>query len=111
LLVSVIGLYLFFRILGDARFAFFGPNFDAGVGLLCLAAIPPLIIHELGHALTTKDYGREVHCSGLMLYFGVPVAFVDTTDIWMEGTRVRWAVTWAGRYTGLIAGAICMLVM
>jgi putative peptide zinc metalloprotease protein len=41
-----------------------------------------------------------------MLYFGMPAAFVETTDIWLEPRRARLAVTWAGPFTGLIiAGA------
>src|SRR4029450_11200244 len=48
---------------------------------------------------------------GLMLYFGAPAAFMDTSDIWMEGRRPRLAVTGAGPYTGFILGGLCALVL
>jgi putative peptide zinc metalloprotease protein len=111
LLVSVIGLVLLTRILADARFQLGGPSLSASVVSLWLAAILPVVIHELGHALTVKHYQREVHRGGLMLYFGMPAAFVDTTDIWMEGKRARLAVTWAGPYTGFIIAGGCALVV
>jgi putative peptide zinc metalloprotease protein len=111
LLVSVVGMYLFLRMLGDTRFPFLGKQLGLGVAMLWLAAILPVVIHELGHALTTKHYGCEVHRGGLMLYFGAPAAFMDTSDIWMEGRRPRLAVTWAGPYTGFILGGLCALVL
>jgi putative peptide zinc metalloprotease protein len=46
-----------------------------------------------------------------MLYFGLPAAFVDTTDIWLENRRARLNVTWNGPYTGLILGGACALIM
>jgi putative peptide zinc metalloprotease protein len=46
-----------------------------------------------------------------MLYFGLPAAYVDTTDIWLENRRARINVTWNGPYTGLILGGICAIFM
>ncbi len=111
LLISAVGLYLFTRILGDARFKFGGGNLGQSAALLWLAAILPIVIHELAHALTTKHFGCEVHQGGLMLYFGMPAAFVDTTDIWTQGKRARLAVTWAGPYTGLIISGLCSITI
>lgn len=111
LFVSVAGLYLFTRMLGDARFGLLGANAPIGVVALWLAAGLLLIIHELGHALTTKHYGREVHRGGLMLYFGVPAAFVDTSDMWLEDKRARLAVTWAGPYTGFVLGGLAAIAL
>ncbi|MBI5290614.1 MAG: cyclic nucleotide-binding domain-containing protein [Chloroflexi bacterium] len=111
LLVSAVGLYLFTRILGDARFKFGGGGLGQSAALLWVAAILPIVIHELAHALTTKHFGCEVHQGGLMLYFGMPAAFVDTTDIWTQGKRARLAVTWAGPYTGLIIGGLCSITI
>jgi putative peptide zinc metalloprotease protein len=111
LLVSVAGLYLFTRMLGDARFSPLGASVPASAVALWAAAGALLIVHELGHALTTKHYGREVRRGGLRLYFGVPAAFVDTSDIWLEGRRARMAVTWAGPYTGFILGGLAALLL
>jgi putative peptide zinc metalloprotease protein len=46
-----------------------------------------------------------------MLYFGMPAAFVETTDIWLEPRRRRLAVTWSGPFTGLILGGAAALAM
>ena len=111
LLISVLGLLAFFTILGDPRYIFLGDDVVIGLAVLWLASIGPVVIHELGHALTVKHYGREVPRGGLMLYFGMPAAFVETTDIWLEPRRARLAVTWNGPYTGLILGGAASLVM
>ncbi|MBI4672685.1 MAG: hypothetical protein HY741_13585, partial [Chloroflexi bacterium] len=111
LIISLVGGYLFIRLLGDPRFTFGGEALGAGIALLWLAAILPIVIHELGHAVTTKHYGCDVPYGGLMLYFGMPAAFVDTSDIWMQGRRARLAVTWAGPYTGLVIGGFGAIVL
>jgi putative peptide zinc metalloprotease protein len=108
-LISVIGLGAFFMIVSDTRHRFFSGHLIAGLAALWLAAILPVVIHELGHALTVKHYGREVPRGGVMLYMGMPVAFVETTDIWLEPRRARLAVTWNGPYTGLILGGLASL--
>ncbi|MBF8281249.1 MAG: hypothetical protein HW378_164 [Anaerolineales bacterium] len=46
-----------------------------------------------------------------MLYFGVPAAFVDTSDIWLEDKRARLAVTWAGPYTGFVLGGLAAIAL
>ena len=109
LLVSVLGLMAYFVILRDQNYVFIGENFVVGLVVLWMVAILPVIIHELGHALTVKHYGREVPRGGVMLYLGMPAAFVETTDIWLEPRRARLMVTWNGPYTGLILGGLAAL--
>jgi putative peptide zinc metalloprotease protein len=106
IIISVVGLYFFGRMLGDTSYAFLGENLGMDALTVWMAAVLPVLIHEMGHALTVKHYGRVASHGGLMLYFGMPAAFVDTTDIWMEGKRARLAVTWAGPYTGFIIGGL-----
>ncbi len=38
-------------------------------------------IHELGHGLTCKHFGGEVHQMGFMLIYFTPAFYTDTTDI------------------------------
>lgn len=38
-------------------------------------------IHEMGHGLTCKHYGGDVHQMGFMLIYLTPAFFTDTTDI------------------------------
>jgi len=88
------------------------PGPPAADGLLAVATIaayavqPPL--HELGHALTTKHFGREVHRAGGGWYLLLPMVFVDTSDIWLSPKRHRLGVTWAGPYTNLILSGSAM---
>jgi putative peptide zinc metalloprotease protein len=77
------------------------------VGFLALA----LVAHELGHAFAVKHAGRSVHRAGLMLYYGFPAAFVDTTDIWMAPPKNRLLASFAGPWTGLAIGGACAVAV
>ena len=111
LLVSLLGLAAFIFIVREGTLAFFGENLIRSIAGFYAAAVFTILVHELGHALTVKHYGREVHKGGLLLFFGMPAAFVDTTDIWLEPRRARLAVTWNGPYTGLILGGLASLLI
>ncbi|MEV0898716.1 cyclic nucleotide-binding protein [Actinoplanes sp. NPDC049802] len=79
------------------------------LGALVLVSLNVLVlaVQELGHALAAKRVGREVPAAGLMLYFGIPSIFVDTSDVWMAGRRARIAVTAAGPAIALgLAGLV-----
>lgn len=109
LIVSIAGLYATGRIIDDPNYQFIGAQWVSSLALIWLASLLPVFIHELGHALTVKHFGREVPEGGLMLYLGMPAAYVNTTDMWLEGRKGRLAATWNGPYTGLIIGGICSL--
>jgi putative peptide zinc metalloprotease protein len=111
LLISLLGLVAFYQIIRNPSYTLFGDNFLRSAALLWVAALFPIFIHEIGHALTVKHFGREVPKGGVKLYFGLPAAFVDTTDIWLEPKRARLAVTWNGPYTGLILGGAAAIFM
>ncbi len=83
------------------------------VGLVTLYALQfvTLLIHEWSHAIATKHYGREVRRGGFLIYMGMPAAFVDTTDIWMEPRRPRIVVSWAGPYSGFFLGGVASLLL
>jgi putative peptide zinc metalloprotease protein len=110
-LISVLGLAAYSQLISNPDFTFFGDNLLKSAALLWVASLLPVFIHELGHALTVKHFDREVPKGGVMLYFGMPAAFVDTTDIWLEPRRARLAVTWNGPYTGLnLGGAAAIFI-
>ena len=73
------------------------------ISAACFMAV--ITVHELAHALATKSYGRKVRRAGLMLMLGLPYAFVDTTDAWLEGRAARIAVSLAGPVATLGAAA------
>src|SRR6516165_1421742 len=111
--VCLVGGALFVRIFASGRYDLFQTAGSYGIGLVLLMGLNFLcvVVHEASHALTCKHYGGQVHSAGLMLYFGMPAAFVDTTDIWTKAASARIATTWAGPYSGAIfAGAAAIVV-
>jgi len=108
-IIAVLGLVAFSQVIRDPSYQIFGPNLLRSIALIWVASLLPIFIHELGHALTVKHFGREVPQGGFLLFFGLPAAFVETTDIWLEPKRARLAVTWNGPYTGLILGGLAAI--
>lgn len=45
-----------------------------------------------------------------MLYFGLPLVYVDTTDIWMKPRRARMAVSFAGPFSNALLGGVLFSV-
>jgi putative peptide zinc metalloprotease protein len=86
---------------------------EAG-GWLLLFWVPAyllaIVVHEAGHAFTTKHFGREVPRVGVGWYWFGPVAYVDTSDMWLEGRWPRIAVSLAGPYANLVLGGLAALV-
>ncbi len=86
----------------------------AGAGALGAAVVGAgylvaLIIHESAHALAVKSYGRKVTRGGFMLMLGMPLAFVDTSDMWFGSRWSRIVVTIAGPLsTAGIAGGCAL---
>jgi putative peptide zinc metalloprotease protein len=74
--------------------------------LLMLVFFLSVLIHEHAHALTVKKYERKILRGGVMLYFGMPLAFVDTTDIWMKPKWARIAVSFAGPFSNALLGGL-----
>jgi putative peptide zinc metalloprotease protein len=52
-----------------------------------LLFVVSLGIHELGHALTLKNYGGECHEAGFMLFYGSPALYVDSGDGYLMTNR------------------------
>jgi putative peptide zinc metalloprotease protein len=111
--LSVVGGALFVRHFASGRYDLFQAGGSYGMGLLLLIGLNflSLVIHEASHALTCKHYGGRVNSGGLMLYFGLPAAFVDTTDIWTKPAYARIATTWAGPYSGAILAGLGAVVV
>jgi putative peptide zinc metalloprotease protein len=111
-IVAVVGLGVFVATWWRGSQAVFLTNgsYLLGAIVLVLLNVLALACHELGHALATKHAGREVPAAGLLVYFGIPSVFVDTTDVWMAGRRARMMVTAAGPLTGLVLAGSMQLV-
>lgn len=76
---------------------------------IMLISYGSICLHEHAHGLTVKHYGRKVLRAGVMLYFGSPIAFVDTTDIWMKPRNPRMAVSFAGPCCNAVIGCFLFL--
>jgi len=68
-------------------------------------------IHELGHGLTCKHFGGEVHQMGFLLIYFTPAFFTDTTDILLfpEGSRRQWVI-FAGIWIELVICGIAAVM-
>jgi len=112
--LAVISFVLFIYELVHAGYPLFKfqGSYVAGVALLAVLDLSTISLHELGHALAMKHAGRRIMRSGLMLYYGAPCAYVDTTDVWMAPRGKRLIVSLAGPFTGVwIAGACTLAVL
>jgi putative peptide zinc metalloprotease protein len=112
-IAAVLGPLACYLELTRGRYAVFetGGSYLAGFFVLLVLTILALAVHELGHALAVKRAGRTIHRAGVMLYYGLPAAFVDTTDIWMAPRRARLVTSLAGPWTGLVLGGLCALAV
>ncbi|HEV7402379.1 MAG TPA: efflux RND transporter periplasmic adaptor subunit [Chthoniobacteraceae bacterium] len=68
-------------------------------------------IHELGHGLTCKHFGGEVHEVGIMFLVFTPYFFVNISDSWtMPKRKHRMLISAAGIYIELVVAALaCFL--
>ncbi|NOG32690.1 HlyD family efflux transporter periplasmic adaptor subunit [Halomonas sp. TBZ9] len=81
--------------------------------LLLMALVYPAVkvIHELGHAWTTKDTGGEVHEIGIMFLVFFPVPYVDASAVAVcPDKHQRMLVGAAGILVELFIAALAMLV-
>lgn len=68
-------------------------------------------LHELGHAFATKSYGYEVHYMGVGWYWLSPVAFTDTSDMWLGTRGPRTVVNIAGICTDLLTAGLAAILI
>ncbi|MCU1273253.1 MAG: hypothetical protein JWO48_684 [Bryobacterales bacterium] len=105
--VAILGVALFFFSSHRA-----GQGFQAGYSILWFlipAEVLAIFIHECGHAFTTKAFGYEVPRAGVGWHWFTPIAFIDTSDIWLAPKWPRIAVTLAGPYSNLVLGGMFAL--
>jgi putative peptide zinc metalloprotease protein len=66
-----------------------------------------IAIHELGHGLTCKRYGGEVHEIGFLLLFFQPCLYANVNDAWLFDKKWKQVmVTVAGGYIEFFVGAL-----
>lgn len=68
-------------------------------------------IHEMGHGLTCKHYGGDVHQMGFLLIYLTPAFFTDTTDILlMDRVAPRQWTIFAGIWVEMVIFGISAII-
>lgn len=80
------------------------------LGLIPLSLIA-VVLHELGHAFAVKAFGFEVHYMGVGWHWMMPIAFTDTSDMWLATRRPRLIVNLAGVYVDVLVAGLSALGM
>jgi len=79
---------------------------EAGGAIVLLGLIPAnalgAVCHEAAHGLAVKHFGRQVNRAGVGWYLITPIAFVDTSDMWLENRHKRALVSAAGPFANLV---------
>jgi putative peptide zinc metalloprotease protein len=80
---------------------------------LLLLIIPGIFasvfLHEAAHAFTVKAFGREVNRGGIGWYWFGPMAFIDTSDMWLASRRQRILVSLAGPYADTLTAGLASI--
>ena len=110
--LAVAGLACFVYLFAATDYKVFSVDGSVGLALiaLMLADFVLIFLHESGHALTCKRFGRRVRKAGLMFYFGRPAFFVDASDMWMAERWPRIWVSLAGPLVNLLFGGALSII-
>jgi hypothetical protein len=89
-------------------------TFNVSLGslaVLWLTGTLIIVIHELGHGLTCKYFGGQVHEIGAMLIYFEPAFFCNVNDAWtFPELRARLWVTAAGSWIQLVIASIAAVI-
>ncbi|MFN2520576.1 MAG: cyclic nucleotide-binding domain-containing protein [Candidatus Limnocylindria bacterium] len=112
LLLAVVGLVVWFREFTSPRHQLFTieGSYLLGLAALVLLQVLSISVHEAGHALAIRHFGRRVRRLGLAMYYLFPCMYVDSTDMVLATRRQRIVVSLAGPLGGVSVGAACALV-
>jgi len=116
-----LGLFLVYGLVLVARWEQFwtgttGLYLLTGISVADLVTVYVLflligVIHELGHGLTTKWFGGEVHEIGAMMLYFSPAMFCNTNDAWtFERRSHRLWVTFAGPWIEMVLAGLAAVV-
>nr|MBA2627551.1 M50 family metallopeptidase [Gemmatimonadales bacterium] len=89
-----------------------GASLSVGSGIaFWLTLFGIVYVHELGHGLTCKHFGGEVHEMGFMLVYFQPAFYANVTDAWtFPNLSARLWVTAAGAWIGMILSTLAGIV-
>jgi CRP-like cAMP-binding protein len=111
IVVALVGVGFFVATTTAHRFGLSGGHLAYGFVLLLFLNILLTMVHELGHAVTLVHFGRRIKSAGVMIYFGSPAFFVESSDGLMLDRWKRIAQAFAGPWAELVvAGAASIVV-
>jgi len=113
ILLSAIGIVLWWREFSAPHHDLFrvGGSVVWGLVALTLAQVLSISVHEAGHALAVRHFGRRVRRLGVAVYYMFPCFYVDATDMVMAPRRQRVIVSLAGPVAGVTVAALAMLLL
>ena len=88
-----------------------GGSVVQGIVALILLQVLAISIHEAGHALAIRHFGRSVRKLGLAIYYLFPCMYVDATDMVLAPRWQRVIVALAGPLAGVTVATACMVVV
>jgi putative peptide zinc metalloprotease protein len=111
-LIAVIGFasFLYLHWAQDYRLFKVNNSYGAAIVVMFLASIVVVFLHESGHALTCKAFGRRIRQAGMMFYYGRPAFFVDASDMWMAARSSRIWVSLAGPAVNVLVGSLLAIL-
>lgn len=111
LLISITGIVSFFRFQFEPTSLSTIPHVvPLLIIFVLLISIAAVICHELAHALTTKHYGYQIKRMGVGWFFLGPVAFADTSELWLATSKQRIMVDLAGVYNDCFLASILAIL-
>ncbi len=110
--ICIAGVALWVGEVGSARHALatIDGSFVLGLLALILLQVLSISVHEAGHALAIRHFGRRVRRLGLAMYYLFPCLYVDSSDMAMSSRKARIVVSLAGPIGGMLVGALCAFV-
>jgi putative peptide zinc metalloprotease protein len=103
-IAAVFIVYQKYDATGALMSRFFSLN---NIALIWITTIIIKSIHELGHGLTCKHFGGEVHEVGVMFLVFTPYFFVNVSDSWvMPDRNKRILISAAGIYVELVLASL-----
>ncbi len=86
------------------------PHFWLFLLLFIFVSSITIILHEAAHAFTAKKLGYKIQRIGIG-WFGLgPIAYVDTSELWVADRKTQMLVTIAGVYMDFIVGGCFALL-